>query len=223
MIQNKANPARPPKGADADASATPARKRGRPRAYDPEAALKEAMGRFWDAGYAATSLDHLSEATGMNRPSLYGAFGDKKALYLKTLDAYRAMGRTAMAEALAGSDSLAAALGRVYAKALDIYLSGPVAARGCYLLGTAATESVLDPDIRAAFADGLHELDALITERIRLAQRRGEIDKKTDAAVLAKLVIGFLNTLSLRARAGESRAALQALADAGVRLICAEG
>jgi len=179
------------------------------------------MGRFWDAGYAATSLDHLSEATGMNRPSLYGAFGDKKALYLKTLDAYRALGRTTMAEALAGEDSLAAALRRVYGKAIDIYLSGPIAARGCYLLGTAATESVLDADIRAAFADGLHELDVLITERIKKAQRQSEIDKKTDAGVLAKLAIGLLNTLSLRARAGESRAALEAVATAGVKLICA--
>jgi len=179
------------------------------------------MGRFWDAGYAATSLDHLSEATGMNRPSLYGAFGDKKALYLKTLEAYRALGRTTMAAALAGEDSLSAALGRVYGKAIEIYLSGPIGARGCYLLGTAATESVLDTDIRAAFADGLHELDQLITDRIRKAQRSGEIDKKADAGVLAKLAIGLLNTLSLRARAGESRAALEAVARASVKLICA--
>ncbi|HWT96876.1 MAG TPA: TetR/AcrR family transcriptional regulator [Terriglobales bacterium] len=180
------------------------------------------MGRFWDAGYAATSLDHLSEATGMNRPSLYGAFGDKKALYLKTLEAYRALGRTTMTVALAGEDSLAAALGRVYGKAIEIYLSGPIGARGCYLLGTAATESVLDADIRAAFADGLHELDQLITDRIRRAQRLGEIDKKADAGVLAKLAIGLLNTLSLRARAGESRTALEAVAKASVKLICAK-
>lgn len=178
------------------------------------------MGRFWDAGYAATSLDHLSTATGMNRPSLYGAFGDKKALYLKTLEAYRAFGREAMAAQLAGEDSLAAALERVYAKAIDIYLSGPLGARGCYLLGTAATESVLDADIRAAFAAGLHELDQLITDRIKRAQKRGEIDKKLEAGVLAKLAIGLLNTLSLRARAGESRAALEAVAKASIRLIC---
>ena len=56
-------------------------RRGRPRAYDPETALSQAMAVFWDAGYAATSLDDLSAATGMNRPSLYGAFGDKHALY----------------------------------------------------------------------------------------------------------------------------------------------
>src|SRR5262249_17102093 len=62
--------------------------RGRPRAYDPETALQTAIEAFWQAGYSGTSLDDLSAATGMNRPSLYGAFGDKRALYLKALDHY---------------------------------------------------------------------------------------------------------------------------------------
>src|SRR5262249_34860367 len=161
MVQNKlkAGTPRQKAGEPLALPEEPTRKRGRPRAYDADTALVDAMGRFWDAGYAATSLDHLSEATGMNRPSLYNAFGDKKALYLKTLEVYRALGRAAMEQALSGEDTLAAALGRVYSKALDIYLGGPIAARGCYLLGTAATESVMDPEIRAAFAAGLHELD----------------------------------------------------------------
>ena len=66
---------------------TAPKKRGRPRSYDPETALARAAAVFWKAGYAGTSLDDLSQATGMNRPSLYAAFGDKRDLYLKTLDA----------------------------------------------------------------------------------------------------------------------------------------
>lgn len=198
------------------------RKRGRPRAYDPETALARAMAQFWDAGYAATSLDDLSAATGMNRPSLYGAFGDKRALYLKTLAIYRQIGSATMAQALAGDDPLAAALARVYGSAIDLYLSGPIAARGCYLIGTAATESVRDADIRESFSAGLHEFDAQITARIRAAQKKGEISKKTDAAVLGKLAIGVLSSLAIRARAGEPRQALQEIADAGVKMICAK-
>src|SRR5262245_66197867 len=64
------------------------RPRGRPRAYDPEIALQLATESFWRAGYAATSLDDLSAATGMNRPSLYSAFGDKRDLYLAALRRY---------------------------------------------------------------------------------------------------------------------------------------
>ncbi|MBI3517067.1 MAG: TetR/AcrR family transcriptional regulator, partial [Proteobacteria bacterium] len=80
-------------------SQTPAR-RGRPRAYDPEAALAKATAAFWGAGFAATSLDDLCAATGMNRPSLYGAFGDKRALYHHALEHYMGKARVAMGEAL---------------------------------------------------------------------------------------------------------------------------
>ena len=65
------------------------RKRGRPRAYDPDQALERARNVFWDEGYASSSLDELGAAMSMNRPSLYGAFGDKEALYLRTLEGYR--------------------------------------------------------------------------------------------------------------------------------------
>ena len=66
------------------------RPRGRPRAYRPELALAQARDAFWRDGFAATSLDDLSAATGMNRPSLYAAFGDKQALYVKAYASYRA-------------------------------------------------------------------------------------------------------------------------------------
>src|SRR5262249_13831611 len=59
----------------------PGRTRGGPRQYDPELALAKAAAAFWKHGYAATSLDDLAAATGMNRPSLYAAFGDKRDLY----------------------------------------------------------------------------------------------------------------------------------------------
>jgi TetR/AcrR family transcriptional regulator, copper-responsive repressor len=66
------------------------RPRGRPRAFEAETALTHAMDAFWKDGFAATSLDDLSAATGLNRPSLYGAFGDKRALYIQ---AYRRCSR----------------------------------------------------------------------------------------------------------------------------------
>src|SRR5436309_16099350 len=105
-------------------------RRGRPRSYDPDRALAQATAAFWDAGYAATSLDDLSAATGMNRPSLYGAFGDKKALYYATLERYRAAARAAVAKALDPNQTLRRALGRFYDAALAIYLSGEHGARG---------------------------------------------------------------------------------------------
>src|ERR1700681_4575584 len=72
------------------------KRRGRPRAYQPEVARGKALDLFRKGGFAATSLDDLSAATGMNWPSLYGALGDKRELYIKSYQRYRADAAAAM-------------------------------------------------------------------------------------------------------------------------------
>ena len=195
-------------------------RRGRPRAYDPDAALARAVDAFWDAGFAATSLDDLSLATGMNRPSLYGAFGDKQALYRKAFELYRARTREALANALAGDHPLRSALSKVYETAISIYLSGNNGARGCFIIGTAVAQAVTDPSTRAALADTLREIDAAFAARIARGLRDGEVSKDADPAKLAKLASATLYSLTIHARAGERRPALQAIADAAVDIIC---
>src|ERR1700677_3548464 len=98
---------------------TAERARGRPRDYDPEIALTRAMDLFWASGYAATSLDDLSGAMGMNRPSIYAAFGDKEALYRQALDHYQTGVRAAIKEALAEERPLRQALGDFYERAIE--------------------------------------------------------------------------------------------------------
>lgn len=195
-------------------------RRGRPRAYDPDQALAQATAAFWDAGYSATSLDDLSAATGMNRPSLYGAFGDKRALYLKALEGYRAMAQAAMAKSLPYEGTLRKALGQLYDRAISLYLSGEQGARGCLLTSTAATEAVLDPDIRRAARAALEEIDAAFEARIRHGRDRGELSRSADPAMLGKLASAILHTLSIRARTGAPRAMLESIAGSGVDLIC---
>ena len=77
------------------------RPRGRPRSFDEDAVLDRARAAFWNLGYAATTLDELAAATGLNRPSLYGAFGDKHALYVAALERSRDESLSAMAQMLA--------------------------------------------------------------------------------------------------------------------------
>jgi TetR/AcrR family transcriptional regulator, copper-responsive repressor len=198
---------------------SPAR-RGRPRAYNPDAALARAVDAFWDAGFAATSLDDLTLATGMNRPSLYGAFGDKQALYHKALDLYRARTREALGKALSGDDPLRIALRKVYDTAISIYLSGDNGARGCFIIGTAVAQAVTDPGTRAGLADALREIDDAFAARIARAQRTGELSAHADPAKLAKIASATLYSLTVHARAGGGRSALEAIADAAVDVIC---
>jgi AcrR family transcriptional regulator len=198
----------------------PLRPRGRPRAYDPERALADATRAFWHAGFAATSLDDLGAATGMNRPSLYGAFGDKKALYLAALDRYIAEGRRLMDETMDAGTPLPQALSRVYDAALAMYLPPGGAARGCFLVGTAATEAVADADVRERLAAGLRSFDRAFEARLRRARAQGELPADAHPAALARIASAILHTLALRSRAGDSRASLRATAAAGIALIC---
>src|ERR1700754_5160168 len=97
------------------------RPRARPPAYDRDAALGRAGDVFWHNGYAATTLDDLGAATGMNRPSLYAAFGDKHAISLETLARYAKASQDKLEHALALDQPLAAQLVAVYDAAIGIY------------------------------------------------------------------------------------------------------
>ena len=201
-------------------SAPPARPRGRPRAYDPDDALDRATLAFWQAGFSATSLDALSDATGMNRPSLYGAFGDKHALYLTTLQRYIAAGQAAMEAALGGSHPLREGLKRVCDVALKMYYPAHDTPRGCFLIGTAATEAVNDEAVRQVLGQGLRSFDRAFEQRFRRAIEEGELPPQTDAATLSRVASALLHTLALRSRAGDKRSELAATAAAGIALIC---
>jgi AcrR family transcriptional regulator len=197
----------------------PPKRRGRPRAYDPQVALARAADVFWKAGYAGTSLDDLVAATGMNRPSLYAAFGDKRDLYLKTLEYYRDEGRALAREALADAPTLRAFLKRFYDKALDLYLAG--GPRGCFSIGTAATVAAVDDGVRAFLADSMRTTDRFLKHQIEKARERDEIPRDADPAALAYLATATLHTLAIRSRAGLSRKELDALVKAAIDVICA--
>src|SRR5271163_5263828 len=110
MVQKKQKSMAP---STADAQEAPKR-RGRPRGYQPEVALGKALDLFRKDGFAATSLDDLSAATGMNRPSLYGAFGDKRELYIKSYQRYRADARAAMTDIFKDELPIRTRLARIY-------------------------------------------------------------------------------------------------------------
>lgn len=196
------------------------RQRGRPRAYDADAALAQAMGAFWRFGYSATSLDQLSDATDMNRPSLYSAFGDKRALYLQTLDRYTERSKEGIAKALDPELSLAEGLQRFYDSALAAYLPSGDPARGCYLIGTAVTEALGDEEVRTRLASALREFERMLETRIRKAREDGEIEPTADSQALAMIASAVLYTLAIRSRAGESRAVLRSVVATAIDLIC---
>lgn len=201
-----------------EAPAPAPRPRGRPRSFDTEATLAQATLAFWQRGYASTSLDDLSQATGLNRPSLYGAFGDKHALYLQALRLYTEQSNAAIAAAFADR-SLRDGLLRVYELALQLYCPAGEAARGCLLIGTAATEAPRDEAIRLQLGDSLRGFNAAFEARLQQAIDSGELPAGIDVGMRAQLASAVLHSMALRARAGDPREELAALARAGVEMV----
>jgi len=202
----------------AGASAAP-RRRGRPRAYEPDVALAKALDLFRKDGFAATSLDHLSAATGMNRPSLYGAFGDKRELYIKSYQRYRDDARAAMMDIFRAEQPIRARLARIFAIALDIYLSGESGPRGCFTVMTAASEAVSDPQIRAMVLEGFVELDKAFAACFRRAKENGELPETADPEVLAQIASATIHTIAIRARARVPRKELEAIVKGAIDVI----
>jgi AcrR family transcriptional regulator len=201
-----------------DGQETPKR-RGRPRAYQPEIALGKALDLFRKDGFAATSLDDLSAATGMNRPSLYGAFGDKRELYLKSYQRYRADARAVMVDIFKDELPIRKRLERIYAAALDIYLTGEAGPRGCFTVMTAASEAVSDPDIRAMVLEGFSEFDKAFAGCFRIAREKGELAKSADPVVLAQLASATIHTIAIRARAHVPRKELEAIVKGAIEVM----
>jgi AcrR family transcriptional regulator len=181
------------------------RPRGRPRSFDANVALKAASERFRTHGYAGTSLDELAEATGLARPSLYAAFGDKRALYLAALA--RLTDRAERSFATLGSFGLPLRemVERMLIGAIDGYMSGEKGPSGCLLIGTATAEAATDPEVRAALGTFLAMEDRCIEELLVAA---GSVRAGPSTAIVASV----LHSLSVRARAGEPRESLERIA-----------
>ena len=201
-----------------DAADAPKR-RGRPRAYEPDVALGKALDLFRKDGFAGTSLDDLSAATGMNRPSLYGAFGDKRELYIKSYQRYRDDARAAMIDIFRGEQPIRERLQRIYDVALDIYLLGAEGPRGCFTVMTAASEAVFDPDIRAMVLEGFTELDKAFAACFRRAKEMGELPESADPAVLGLLASATLHTIAIRSRARVPRKELEAIVTGAIEVM----
>lgn len=188
------------------------RPRGRPRNFDRDAALTTASARFRSRGFSGTSLDELAEATGVARPSLAAAFGDKRAMYLAALDRTHDWLTESFGALHAANLPLREMLERMFGFSIKLYLGGEFGPSGCIALNTAVAEAVTDPEIRAALSRILTLEDRMVTGLLEQA------GSPTPAAH-AQVAVSVLQALSIRARSGRPREELEAVAASCVDLI----
>jgi AcrR family transcriptional regulator len=191
------------------------RPRGRPRAFITEQVLDRVRAVFMAKGFAAASLNELAAAAGLNRPSLYAAFGDKEDLYIAALRFYGARSIAGLDAILEGPGSIELRLGRVYRAAIELY-TAPPHKPGCMIVGTAAVESPMHPRIGAVASELLGAIEASL-ER---AFTKAALPKKPTPAARARMAGAILYGIAIRARLGGKAADLYAFADSMVPTIC---
>lgn len=192
--------------------------RGRPRAYDPEKALTAALMEFWKRGYTGTSLDHLSYATKMARPSLYAAFGNKLEIYRKAVQHYADESALRRRQALFDQPSLQQGLEKYFSEIVRAFVTREGEPLGCPILSVISGEAAADPQIGAELAAAVQKIDAQFQQRMQLAADAHEISPDTDVAGIAAMLAALQHTLALRARAGLSKTELMKVARAYISL-----
>ncbi|MEM1429344.1 MAG: TetR/AcrR family transcriptional regulator [Pseudomonadota bacterium] len=184
---------------------------GRPREFDPEEMLSKIMHLFWENGYEATGLSDIIAATGMGKASLYSAFGNKRAMYLKALAQYEILMVDAAVAILRAHDR--APLDRI-----DAYLSAPLVAvrdeadrRGCFLCNAAADRASLDGKTGALVLRGYGKMRSAVAAALQ------DADPDLDAASIARnaqLIVTVYSGMRVMSRSGMEVADLALAKDA---------
>jgi AcrR family transcriptional regulator len=169
---------------------------------------------FWQKGYEGASLDDLTAAMGLNRPSVYAAFGDKRALFLAALDRYVAtVGRMPL-EAMGKERDAVRGLRAFLSATIDLAVRGATP-KGCLIACVASEVAACDPAARdrvsRAISGTQHALSAYLRERLTIDDQEAE--------ALAVLLTALMHSLAIRARAGTSRDKLEQAAEATVNLL----
>lgn len=187
-------------------------KRGRPRTFDRTAALETATRLFWTRGYDAVSIADLTSALSISTPSLYAAFGDKRALFFEAVHHFE----DAYGISFESEQPARAAVHQLLRDAAAAY-TDPDLPPGCLVISSAVNTTTESADIATALAKRRNGLRLAITRRLHRAVREGELAADTDVTGLAGFFTATIQGMSQRARDGASRRELRAVADTAIR------
>jgi TetR/AcrR family transcriptional repressor of nem operon len=191
----------------------------RPREFDEDEVLGAAREQFLATGYGATTMDAIAAATGLGKGSLYGAFGDKRQLFLRVFDAYCTNIVDAVTRQLDGPDEEAFDRLCAHIRAVAANTAADTAHRGCLLAKGTAELSEHDPDVSARALGTFAHLHEALAVDIQAAQRHGDIGPAADPHQLADLVLAVLRGIEALGKAGKDPAALQAIAQTAISLL----
>ncbi|OSJ26642.1 TetR family transcriptional regulator [Bradyrhizobium japonicum] len=183
----------------------------RPREFDEDTVLEAATQRFWTNGYEATSMRDLADHTGMTTPSLYNAFGDKRAIYHLVLDRYARRALESCSTIFGGDDPPLRALERYFNDLIEEVLADALQ-KGCFVVNTALEVAPHDADFRDLVTNVFDRIEKYLRDCIASGQSDGTIRTKLPAADLARLFLSATLGIRVLARTSSERELLTGVA-----------
>lgn len=175
---------------------------GRPRAFDMDTALEKALEVFWRKGYDGTSLSDLTEAMGINKPSLYAAFGNKEQLFLKAIELYESRPCSFFLPALEKPTAYQVAEHMLYGAAMN--MADQNHPQGCVVVQGALSCSEAAAAVKEALINRRLEGEQKLRDRFERAKTEGDLPAAVDAEVLARYLGTVLQGMAIQANNGAS-------------------
>jgi AcrR family transcriptional regulator len=188
---------------------------GRPREFDPDAALERAMHVFWTKGYEGASLSDLTRAMRINRPSLYAAFGNKEQLFRKVLDRYVDGPLAYFGKALTAPKARDVVEQMFFGAAR--MASDPRLPSGCLMVQGALAVGNAAGSVRKEAAGRRATSEVALRRRLQRAKREGDLAKNADAAELARYVMTVLQGMAVQGADGATPDQLRRVAQLALR------
>lgn len=188
------------------------------KSFDEDEVLTKAMHVFWDKGFDSASISDLVKTTGINKGSLYNAFGGKQKLFVKALLKYDRENRRALLAELEALDDPRTAI----ANLLDGLVEETVAdtgRKGCFLINTASEIATHESEVIEIVTRGLREMEAFLRRSIEVGQVRGDIPADRDPKATATALLGVIVAIRVLGRGVFTKPALETIANEGKRLV----
>jgi AcrR family transcriptional regulator len=183
-----------------------AKTKGRPRAFDIDQALDKALQVFWRKGYDSASMADLTEAMGINAPSLYAAFGNKETLFRKAVERYAREQSGFVERAMAAPTAREAATALLQGAAT--YMTGRGHPKGCLIVRGSLAGADTSQALQHELIQRRDATEIACRKRFERAIREGDLPSDADPAALARYLMTVNQGMSVQATSGASRAEL---------------
>ena len=194
-------------------------KKGRPRTFDMDDALLAAMSIFWTKGYDGTSMRDLTKAMGISGPSLYAAFGDKRELYLKTIDRYADVDGCAPIIAFEAEEDVAKAVKGFLLSVIHHSTAQGDGPKGCFLASCVSTSVGVVEGVAERMTSAIEETDFRLAKRFDLDIQKGNLPKGFPSLERARLLYDMRQGFVFRGRAGWTEESLLTDIDDRVKMV----